>query len=225
MNIRKLRLESLEERTLLAVMAGGPGMAVRTIAPTESAVWVVNTLEDPISWDTDDEELSLREAIGSASADDTIVFDDSLAGGTITLNEDKLNAGCLEIHEGMTIDASSIGGITIDAGGNNRVFCVNGGDSDITVNLINLIITNGKADDGDDGGGIYNIFATLTLTNCIVTGNYGGGICNISATLTLTNCTVSVFITVPVRWSWRTALSTEMRAARTRPLFITCPAI
>ena len=188
----KLRVENLEERTLLAVMAGGPETAVRTIAPTESATWVVNTLEDPLDWSDDDDVVSLREAIGRAVTGDMIVFDGSLAGGTITLSEDKLNAGCLEIYEGITVDASSIGGITIDAGGNRQVFCVNGGSSDITVNLINLTITGGKTD--DEGGGIDNRFAALTLTNCIMTGNNaknGGGIRNYLGTLTLTNCTVS----------------------------------
>lgn len=188
----KLRVESLEERTLLAVMAGGVGEAALSPSPTEATTWVVNTLDDPVTWDMSDDVVSLREAIGRAVTDDTIVFDGSLAGGTITFSEDKLNTGCLEIYEGITIDASSIGGITIDAGGNSRVFHVSGSDSDITVNLISLVITGGKTD--DEGGGIDNIFATLTLTNCIVTGNYaknGGGISNLSGTMTLTNCTIS----------------------------------
>ena len=43
----KLRVETLEERTLLAVMAGVIKQAAELVAPTEATTWVVNTLEDP----------------------------------------------------------------------------------------------------------------------------------------------------------------------------------
>src|SRR5262249_31665131 len=47
---------------------------------------------------------------------------------------------------------------------------------------------------GDNGGGLYNLNGTLTLTNCTVSGNSagydGGGLWN-NGTATLTDCTVS----------------------------------
>ena len=141
-----------------------------------------------------DGKISLREAIYYAASGDTITFDSSLAGQTITLS-------CIElkIDKGITIDASSIGGMTIDADGKSRVFNVTGGTDDEPVELIGLTITGGRT--YGDGGGIYNS-GTLTLTNSTVSGNtasssyysyyysYGGGIYN-GGTLTLTNSTVS----------------------------------
>ena len=185
---RKLRLETLEERALLAVTAGGFEQAVPLPAPAGETVWVVNTTDDPADWDTADEVLSLREAIGRAEDGDTIVFDHSLADGTITLS-----GSLLYIDKGITIDAASIGGITVDAGGRSRVFYVNGENAENPVELISLTVTGGKIS-SDGGGGIYNNNGTLTLTNSTVSGNsasYAGGIYNGSGTLTLTNSTIS----------------------------------
>lgn len=136
MNIRKLRVESLEERTLLAVVAGGLEQAAELIAPTGAQTWIVNTLEDPTEWDTADDVLSLREAISGAATGDVIVFDSTLTGGTITLNGEQLS-----VNKGITIDASAIGGITIDANEESRVFYVSGGSETNPVEMIALTIT------------------------------------------------------------------------------------
>ena len=210
LNARKLRLESLEERALLAVTAGGFELAALP-EPAAATAWIVNTLDDAMDWDTADDILSLREAIARAQTGDTITFDDTLAGGTITLCGSELG-----IYNGITIDASAVGGITIDAGGQSRVIWVNGGNAENPVELISLTITGGWLynDDGAicnagtlrltnvtvrentaafNGGGIYN-YGTLTLTNTIVTENsagFGGGIYNGEGTLELTDSTVS----------------------------------
>ena len=191
LNARKLRLETLEERALLAVAAGGFEQAVPLPAPTGETVWVVNTTNDQADWNATDSVLSLREAIGRAAEGDTIVFDDSLAGGTIMLNGHEL-----EIYQGITIDAASIGGITVNARGWSRVFIVSGGNGSNPVELISLTITGGNASNSS-GGGIYN-GGTLTLTNSTVSGNTasnydyggGGGIYNYG-TLSITNSTIS----------------------------------
>ena len=188
-NPRKLRLESLEERTLLAVVAGGMAPAAFP-APTEASTWLVNTTDDPTSWDASDDILSLREAIDSAAEGDTILFDASLAGGTITLNGSELY-----IDKGITIDAASIGGITVDAGGRSRVFYVDGGNGANQVELISLTITGGNASN-HEGGGIYNgDNGTLSITNSTISGNtsyLGGGIYNgDKGTLSITNSTIS----------------------------------
>ena len=193
MNSRKLRVESLEERTLLAVVAGGIEQTAEFAAPTEAVTWVVNTLDNPTEWDATDDVISLREAIDSASTGDTIIFDDSLAGGTITLSGTQL-----EISNGITIDATSIGGITIDAGGRSRVFYITGSNNSDLVELIGLRITGGCGE--SLGGGICSeTSGMLTLRNCTVSGNTasvcGGGIYNSEGTVTLTNCTVEGNIT------------------------------
>ncbi|MBO7726355.1 MAG: hypothetical protein J6S40_07785, partial [Thermoguttaceae bacterium] len=185
LNSRKLRLESLEERTLLAVTAGVTEQAAEIAAPTGAENWIVNTTADPSSWDADDTIISLREAIARAAAGDTVTFAPSLAGGTITLNGTEL-----EITKGMTIDAASIGGMTINADGKSRVFNVSGGNSSNSVELISLTISGGST---DDGGGIINS-GSLKLTGSTVTNNsatrYGGGIYN-SGTLNVASSTIS----------------------------------
>ena len=183
---RKLRIESLEERTLLAVTSGTEESIARFPAPTGSNTWNVNTLDDPANWDATDSILFLREAIGRAEVGDTINFVSSLKDGTITLNDTQL-----EITKSVTIDAASVGGITIDANGLSRVIYNSGGNETAPTELVSLTITGGKTT--GDGGGIYNASGTLTLTNSTVSGNtassHGGGIYN-DGTLNIYNSIV-----------------------------------
>ncbi len=131
---------------------------------------VVTTLNDSFA---NDGFLSLREALVLADDRTVISFDRSLAGGTI-----RLTSGEISLDRSVTIDASSVGGITIDAGGKSRVLTVTGGNAARPVTLVGLTITGGNAADG--GGGI-SVKSSLKLTNCTVTGNtsagnsYGGG--------------------------------------------------
>ena len=77
--------------------------------------------------------------------------------------------------------------VTIDAGGNSRVFQV---DDGVTASLSGLTITGGLT--SGNGGGLEN-FGTLTLTGCTVTANsgrLGGGMYN-DGTATLIDCTIS----------------------------------
>ena len=161
-NCRKknLRLESLEDRTLLAVCAGAAALMT---PQTTSAEWVVTTAQDTV--DASDGVLSLREAIGSASDGDVITFDASLSGKTITLS-----AGQLEVSKAVTIDASGLsGGITVNANGAGRVLYVTGGSAETPIELINLTLKDGALTDSL-GAGIYNDNGFVNLTNCTVTG-------------------------------------------------------
>ena len=181
----KLRVENLEERTLLAVMAGGAETAVLVAMPTEAATWVVNTLEDPASWDTTDDVLSLREAIERAADGDTVTFDETLAGGTITLNGNQL-----EINKGIVVDASGLGGITIDADSKSRAINLIVEDGESQVFLTGLKVTGGNA---IQGAAILNESGILTLTDCVIaenrSTNQSGGVDN-SGTLTMFGCLV-----------------------------------
>ena len=180
--------------------------------PIETPSTVVTTLLDIV--DETDGLISLREAISYAASGDTVTFDPALSNQRIVLSGAELT-----IDKNLTIDASAVGGMTIDADGKSRVFYISGGNGINPVELIGLTITGGRhAGDGggicnidgtlmltgctvsgntsdDDGGGIYNERGTLMLTGCTVSGNtsddYGGGICNFGGTLTLTNCTIS----------------------------------
>lgn len=178
-----LRFEELEERRLLAVYAGsatswGP---LCTVGETEPTTWLVTTPHDQ----TGGHEglLSLREALDSAQNGDTIRFDATLSGKTILLAGEEL-----VISSDVTIDASDLAkGVTINAGGQSRIFTVEGG---VTAHMTSLQICGGSLDGA--GGGINNA-GSLTLTGCLVVENRatrGGGIENLG-TLTLINCTVS----------------------------------
>jgi len=144
---------------------------------------VVNTSADTV--DPSDGKLSLREAVlaanGLAGAD-TVTFDASLAGQTITLNG-PLPA----ISDTLTV-TGPVGGITIDANHQSGILTI---DSGVTAALSGLTLTHGNT--SGSGGGIFNA-GTLTLTDCTLsdssTSNTGGAIQN-TGTLTLTDCSLS----------------------------------
>ncbi|MCY2986902.1 MAG: dockerin type I domain-containing protein [Planctomycetota bacterium] len=143
---------------------------------------VVTSASDTL--DLFDQQTSLREAIYNAGTGDlgTIVtFDPTLDGATITLG-----GSALSLDTSLTIDASALQSLTVDADGSSRVFDVTGNH----VVLDSLTILGGHS---DNGGGIYNS-GTLTVRNSTLTGNSasssGGGIFN-AGTLLLTDVTVS----------------------------------
>ncbi|MGB7708014.1 MAG: choice-of-anchor Q domain-containing protein, partial [Microcoleus sp.] len=122
---------------------------------------------------------SLRSAIASAVAGDTIQFASSLANQTITLT-----SGQLVINKNLTIDAISATNLTISGNNASRVIFTEGSTN---VTLKNLIVANGKVSGTDPnnqttsaGGGIQTGGnSTFTLENCQVNNNvagFGGGI-------------------------------------------------
>ena len=142
---------------------------------------------------------SLRDAIATSNTngeDDTIVFDSSIAGGTVSLTSGELQIG--ETGYGLTITGS---GETIDASGSagSRVLNIDDGDGylqtgGVVVNVSDVTITGGNnvgAGTGynNAGGGVYNV-ETLNLTNVTISGNssdFGGGIANTGGILTVTD--------------------------------------
>ena len=154
----------------------------------EAASLTVNTAEDV--FDLYDGWISLREAIHYAGVDSLgtrITFDAALDGATITLYGAPLG-----IDKSLTIDASSLTSLTIDADEKSRAFQVMASDQD-EVELNTLTITGGFA--AEHGGGIYNDQSTLAVVNSTVSENVangnGGGIYNNSGALTVTNCVLS----------------------------------
>ncbi|MEG4121809.1 DUF4347 domain-containing protein, partial [Microcoleus sp. N9_B4] len=122
---------------------------------------------------------SLRDAIASAAAGDTIQFASTLAGQTITLSN-----GQLVINKNLTIDAVGAANLTISGNNTSRVIRTEGATN---VTLKNLIVANGKVSGTDPnneatsaGGGIQTGgSSTLTLENSQVNNNvagFGGGI-------------------------------------------------
>src|SRR5262249_30722651 len=129
---------------------------------------------------------SLRAEIAAAQPGDTIVFDQSLKGKTITLA-----ASLGELYIDTNLDMEELGGKNLATSGGNqsRVFEVTTG---VQVTLSGMTVENGNGkpnsngvvwmdDYYDHGGGILNR-GTLMLNSCTLSGNtsysVGGAIAN-----------------------------------------------
>jgi hypothetical protein len=135
------RLESLEDRTV------------------PSTLTVLNNLDKGAG--------SLRDAITKAGSGDTIVFDPSLNGQTITLTSDQLT-----INKNLDIEGPGASLLAISGNGTNRVFNVPKGNS---VTIAGLTITQGLSSGA--GGGVLVAGSTLALTNDVFCDNkavFGG---------------------------------------------------
>ncbi|MBX7105629.1 MAG: right-handed parallel beta-helix repeat-containing protein, partial [Gemmataceae bacterium] len=141
---------------------------------------------------------SLRQCVSDANNDagiNTITFD-PLAFATP--QSIRSNGGEIAITESVAIYGPGSSMATIDAKGANRVFRVDAPGSGNVVIIAGLTITGGSMP-GGSGGGIYLVDESLTLTDCVISGNTasssGGGIATGTATLTLNNCTVANNVT------------------------------
>ena len=133
---------------------------------------IVTTTSDV--FDFYDSQISLREAIWYASTGSRgtkVTFDTSLDGATIYLAGQPI-----WIDKMVTVDASPLTSLSIDADEKCRVFTI-GTQGDDQVKLIDLTITGGSA---KNGGGIFNT-GFLVIENCTLVDNSatnGGGIYN-----------------------------------------------
>jgi CSLREA domain-containing protein len=131
---------------------------------------------------------SLRSILASACGGSTITFAANVRGAI------DLTSGELAINKNLTINGPganllSVRRSAVAGTANFRIFNISGTPR---VSISGLTIANGNAA-GQLGGGIYNP-ATLTITNCTITGNLalnGGGIHNDFGRLTVTNSTLS----------------------------------
>ena len=176
------------ERMYGSAVDCGPFELQEEIAPgREAPSFNVTTAED--SFDLYDNAVCLREAawyVDSETLNAVITFDASLDGATITLCGEPVLMG-----ESVSIDATTLDSLTIDAAGESGVFTVVGSGTE--VEFKNLAITGGSA---TSGGGIYaSPWTSVAVTNCTLSNNsasYGGAIYSgESATLTVTDCTLS----------------------------------
>jgi CSLREA domain-containing protein len=166
-------------------------------APASGAVYlffsppiVVTTIADEQNVNG---QCSLREALINANNNNQSGSTDCAAGGgpdTITFSAKgtiNLTSALPNIVESLTITGPGVNSLTVrrDTGGDYRIFNISSG----SVSISNLTINNGKA---STGGGIQNT-GTLSLTNCMISGNTvsdnGGGILS-SGPLTITNSSI-----------------------------------
>ncbi len=109
---------------------------------------------------------SLRDTIAAAQNGDTIVFDSSLDGQTITLT-----SGELAIDKSLDIEGPGADRLTISGNGAGRVFDLTGSGADVTI--AGLTIANGLA---AQGGGIENAASDLTLSNDVLADDHAVGL-------------------------------------------------
>ncbi len=147
----RLRLEVLEDRCL------------------PSTLTVLNTNDDGVD--------SLRADLAAAHSGDTINFDPSLAGRTITLT-----SGELAISKTLDIEGPGAALLSIDGNKASRVFDISG--SGTNVRIANLTIADGLATGTTAvgpkgpvtlGGGILNTGANVTLANVTLADNQAKG--------------------------------------------------
>ena len=175
-------------RARVSDQAGNEGTSnVSTMVVQSCDPLVVTTATDVV--DDTDGVTSLREAVAYANSHagtDAITFSSSLAGKTITLTSGEL--GLTDTAGKTTITGLGATQLTVSGNNASRVFDINSG---VTAEISGLTSTHGVS----DGGGIYNS-GTLTITDCIISGNgnadawEGGGIFN-EGTLTIIGCTIS----------------------------------
>ncbi len=134
---------------------------------------------------------SLRQALADANDGDTIDFDPSLKGQTISLTSAEL-----VINKSITISGLGPNLLAVSRAQNApafRIFNLMPGHS---VTIQGLTISNGLAPEFGCGSGILDEGSSLSLINCSVSGNStggtGGGICaDANATLTIDSSTLS----------------------------------
>ncbi|WP_226580913.1 hypothetical protein [Acuticoccus sediminis] len=140
-------------------------VAIIDLSEQEPDAIVVDTLRDRVA---DDGLTSLREAIllaNESDGADTIVFDEALAGGTMSLR-----GGVLGITDDVTIDGADV---TIDANRTGRIFEIGDGTS---VELSDLALEDGRivmrpVSDADGGSILAGDDVALTLDGVEVTGS------------------------------------------------------
>lgn len=171
---------------------------------TPPATFVVDTTVDDIGLNVctaSANDCSLRGANSIANNGDTIAFDPGVfnlrseaPSGAVTI--DLVN-GQILIDNNITINGPGANLLTIkrNSVSNFRIFAVNPG---ITANISGVTISNGFGSGATPGGGIYNDHGTVTITDCVISGNFGpgAGIYNDgntsgTASLTITNSTIS----------------------------------
>jgi hypothetical protein len=166
-----------------------------TIIVTEAPGLIVTTTNDVVN--PLDGQTSLREAIAYAatlSGTQTISFSSNTVNGAVnfyagTVKIIKLVSGQLVISNNLNVLGSGATNLIISGNNSNRVLYVGPFN---TVGISALSIIKGRS---DEGGGIYNKWSNLVLSNCVLNGNsgssQGGGIFVYGGDLFLMNCVIS----------------------------------
>ena len=187
---KEARRSQVKARTLAAGATVALGATVVYVPPAEAATLTVTTTADSGPG-------SLRAAVEQASADfdhDTITFAPTVTG-TITLTSGQIAA-----TGSITIEGPGSDELTIDAGGESRVFSFStayyGGD-EVVVSGLTLTGGAGRETSGSlysgHGGAVYLAWVDAELSDVVVTdshGRHGGGIAGRTANVVLSDVTI-----------------------------------
>ncbi|MBT9330157.1 beta strand repeat-containing protein [Paracidobacterium acidisoli] len=156
---------------------------------------------------TRDASCGLRDALAAAAASSggNISFDATVfaasqpasartintgPGGSLNLSADTILTGPVTGSGSTLAQLVIIDGNNAASGVAQSIFTVNSG---VTATISGLILTDGNSSNSTGGGGIYNQ-GTLTVANCLITGNTangnGAGVDN-EGTLTLTGTSIT----------------------------------
>lgn len=165
----------MKRRRRAATGALAVGAALGVASSADAATFTVTNSADSGAG-------SLRRAVEDANAlagADTITFNAALSGSTITLT-----TGHVAISDSVDIQGLGSANLTVDAGGDSRIFYVySPAASPTDVTISGLTVTNGRVTPADPsitvGGAIAVIGDNLTLddvviTDSAVTGDGGG---------------------------------------------------
>ena len=203
LSLRRSRFETLETRDLLALTVNTADYRALAAGSSldgsdDSAIWV-DSLQDVVN--ANDGKITLREALDYAAQNlasgetvaSTIRFS---IGGKITLS--NANQSLKVLSKSVTIDASDVGGVTIQ-GQNSLLLYVVGGTtaSPVSATLKNLTFTGGKTTSPSAKGAGVQLGSNCNLiaNNCSFLNNAsagsGAGIYVGAGNLTLVDCFVS----------------------------------
>jgi len=107
---------------------------------------------------------SLRSAVGHANDGDTIVFDPSLNGSTLTLTR-----GEIAVKNSIDIEGPGPALLAVSGGDATRIF--NLAQAGIRVTIAGLTLTHGLGSGAQGGGAILSSSASLALSNAVLSYN------------------------------------------------------
>ena len=167
---------------------------------------IVSSATDIVDNDFSSGQLSLREAVLIANARDgvdTITFDATLNGQTITLTDDPLT-GELQVTESVDIVGPGAAELTISGADTTGIFWFGDESGASTFNVSGLTLTGGN---GETDAGLPNSFGgavlffdqfggddTLNISDSAIVDNTavrGGGLHAVLGTLNITDTTIS----------------------------------
>jgi len=168
-----------ELRPLAAALTLGFGLS---LAPTTYAAnFTVSNLNDSGPGSLRDAVTQANLAIGA----DTINF---TVTGTIPL------ATQIVISDSVTITGPGAASLTVSPTGTDRAFYINH-EIVPTVTISGITIQRTSGTTNNNGGALYNYGGTLTIQNCVISGNQsdgpGGAIFNRSGTVNIINSTLT----------------------------------